>query len=164
MKSLIVLISFLFFFNSFFAQDSVMIELRGLFYLATISETYVSKTEDYMNNNEERKAFGAYSSMLLFMQAKYAINPYTKLSYFKKGRKKMEQTLTLYPNSLENRFLRLAIQTKLPGFLGYHGSKKDDKEYLLKHYKKEKDWDLKARIKLFLKENDIISLEEYNQL
>jgi hypothetical protein len=150
--------------NNFFAQDTVMIELRKLFYLATVSESYIDKTEGYMNRHEAQEPFGAYRSMLLFMEAKYAINPYTKLNYFKKGRNKMEETLKLYPNNLENRFLRLAIQTKLPGFLGYSGSKKEDKTYLLKHYKSEKDLNLKARIKLFLKENKIISQEEYDEL
>lgn len=164
MRSFTVLISFLFFLNSFFAQDSVLIEVRGLFYLATISETYIEKTESYMDDNKEKEAFGAYRSMLIFMQAKYAINPYTKLNYFNKGKKKMEETLTLYPNNLESRFLRLAIQTKLPGFLGYHDSVKEDKDFILKYYKTEKDKDLKARIKLFFKENDIISKEEYKSL
>ena len=147
-----------------FSQDSVMIELRKLFYLATVSESYIVKSENYMNRHEPQEPFGAYRSMLLFMEAKYAINPYTKLNYFKKGRNKMEETLKLYPNNLENRFLRLAIQTKLPGFLGYHGSKNEDKAYLLKHYKNEKDLNLKARIKLFLKENEVISKEELEEL
>ncbi len=147
-----------------FSQDSVMIELRKLFYLATVSESYIVKSENYMNRHEPQEPFGAYRSMLLFMEAKYAINPYTKLNYFKKGRNKMEETLKLYPNNIENRFLRLAIQTKLPGFLGYHGSKKEDKDFILKNFSKEKDRDLKARLKMFFKENDLISTEEYNQL
>lgn len=147
-----------------FSQDTVMVELRKLFYLATISESYIDKTEEYINSNPTNNAFGSYQSMLLFMQAKYAINPYSKLNYFKKGRTKMEETLTLYPNNIENRFLRLAIQTKLPGFLGYRSSVQEDKEFILKNYKNLKDRDLKARVQLFFKENDMLTNEELKRL
>lgn len=147
-----------------FAQDSTMKELRNLFYKATLKEVYIQKVNSYMHESEEQDAFESYRSMLLFMKAKYAINPYTKLSHFKKGRKKMEAAVKLYPNDIETHFLRLAIQTKLPSFLGYNGAKDTDKAFIIKHFSEITDKDLKARILLFFKENELLTKQEYQQL
>lgn len=147
-----------------FAQDSTMKELRQLFFKATIKESYIQKVNDYLNKSEENEAFDSYRSMLLFMEAKYAINPYNKLSHFKKGRKKMEAAISAHPNNLETHFLRLAIQTKLPGFLGYSSAKETDKLFIIKHFKSISDKDLKARILLFFKDNKLLTKQEYKQL
>lgn len=147
-----------------FAQDSTMKELRQLFFKATIKESYIQKVNDYMSESEEHDAFDSYRSMLLFMEAKYAINPYNKLSYFKKGLKKMESAISSYPNDVETHFLRLAIQTKLPSFLGYNSAKETDKLFIIKNFKSISDKDLKARILLFFKENELLTKQEYKEL
>lgn len=164
MKKLIFFIFFIINSINLFAQDSVMVELRKLFYMATLSESYMSKVDKYMDESEEKIPFESYRAMLLFMEAKYAFNPYTKLNYFKKGRKKMEQAIKLYPEDIETRFLRLAIQTKLPSFLGYSGNKQKDKEFLKNHCKHITDKDLRGRLKLFFKENKILTEEELKEL
>lgn len=164
MKKLIIFIFLLINSINLFAQDSVMLELRKLFYMATLSESYMSKVDQYMTESEEKIPFDSYRAMLLFMKAKYAFNPYTKLNYFHKGRKKMEEAVKLYPNDIETRFLRLAIQTKLPSFLGYSGNKKKDKEFLKVHCKEIIDKDLRGRLKLFFKENKILTEEELKEL
>jgi len=150
---------------SCYAQEvSSMLELRKLFYKATVVESYVAKTEAYISENKKQDPFDAYSSMLVFMKAKYVLNPYTKLSLVKKGRKQMEAAIKLHPNNIENRFLRLVIQTKLPGFLGYNDHKTEDKKYILNNFNANTDKDLKARIKLYFKENKMLSDEEYKKL
>ncbi|MCT4581810.1 MAG: hypothetical protein N4A35_10365 [Flavobacteriales bacterium] len=163
MQRFIFILAVLNMLNSF-AQDSTMKELRSLFYKATLKESYIQKVNVYMSEAEERDAFDSYRSMLLFMKAKYAINPYTKLSHFKKGRKKMEAAVKLYPDDIETHFLRLAIQTKLPSFLGYNEAKETDKAFIIQHFKEITDKDLKARILLFFKENELLNQQEYQQL
>ncbi len=150
--------------NHSFAQDSTMKELRELFYKATIKESYIADVTSFINKNNEQAAFDSYRSMLLFMQAKYAINPYSKWSYFNKGRTKMEAAVKAHPNDIETRFLRLAIQTKLPSFLGYSTAKKTDKQFIITNYKKLNDKDLKDRILLFFKDNKLLTDNEYKQL
>lgn len=147
-----------------FAQDSVMIELRKLFDKATTTSSYLEKAEKYMNDNKDQAAFAGYRSMLLFLNAQYRFNPYSKLSDFNKGKEKMEAAVALYPNDIETRFLRLAIQEKIPSFLGYNGNKKADKEFLKTHYSSIKDSDLKSRIKLFFTENKLLTETELEKL
>lgn len=163
MKRLVIILALFSLINGV-AQDSTMKELRSLFYKATLKESYIQEVKDHMKKSNEQDAFESYRSMLLFMKAKYAINPYTKLSHFKKGRKKMEAAIKRYPNDIETHFLRLAIQTKLPSFLGYDNSKETDKDFIIKHFKEITDKDLMGRILLFFKENELLTKQEYQQL
>ncbi len=165
MRKIYLILIIVFLSVCYYAQDvSTMLELRKLFYKATVVESYVTKTETYINSHEKQDPFDAYSSMLVFMKAKYVINPYTKLSLVKKGRKKMEAAIKLYPENMESRFLRLVIQTKLPGFLGYNDAITDDQKFILDNFNSNTDKDLKARIKLYFKENEMIPDEEYKKL
>ena len=164
MKKLSIFLFLMISMISLLAQDAVMVELRKLLYKSTLKESYISEANSYMDENEEQVPFLSYKAMLIFIKAKYIVNPFKKLSYFNEGKEKMEKAVELNPNDVETRFLRLVIQHQVPSFLSYNEHKKSDKEFILKHFSQLTDSDLKGRILLFLKENELLTTEEISQL
>lgn len=65
------------------------------------------------------------------MMAKHVVNPFAKLSYFKKGKNMLEKAIEADSENVELRFLRYAAQTNAPSFLGYDDHIAGDKKFLL---------------------------------
>lgn len=85
------------------------------------------------------------------LMAKHVINPFSKLSYFKKGRIMLEKAINTDKNNVELRFLRYTIQTSVPAFLNYSQDKKQDKEFLISSLVSLEDHELKQAINNYLK-------------
>ena len=73
-----------------------------------------------------------YMEAAYMQKAKYAINPIRKLNYFNKGKEALEKFIKQHPRSIEARYVRLLVQSEVPGFLGYDGHMQGDKEFILK--------------------------------
>ena len=71
-----------------------------------------------------------YFALATMMLAKTHKNPFTKLSYFNKRKHVLETTIMSNPDNVELRFLRYAVQVKVPAILFYFDDMKDDKEIL----------------------------------
>ena len=95
--------------------------------------------------------YEAYLGIGNLFMAKHAGNPFSKLSYFKTGKKYLEAAVTKAPKSLEIRFLRYTSQVEMPQFLGYNRNIAEDKKFILEHYKESEDEILISQIKQFLK-------------
>jgi hypothetical protein len=54
-----------------------------------------------------------------------------KFNAFSQGKSDIEKAITMDPNSYELRFLRFAIQSEIPVFLGYSGNIKGDVNWIL---------------------------------
>jgi hypothetical protein len=99
----------------------------------------------------KRSVFEAYIGIAYLFMAKHSGNPFSKLSYFKKGKRHLEAAVAKSPKCLEIRFLRYTTQMEMPHFLGYNKSILEDKKFILEHYKESKDEVLVSQIKQFLK-------------
>ena len=82
---------------------------------------------DYRLESSTAEGYFALATMML---AKTYKNPFTKLSYFNKGKRILEKTIKSNPENVELRFLRYAVQTKVPAILFYFDDMEDDKEIL----------------------------------
>lgn len=145
-----------------FANDSDMVKLRGLYYKAASNKEDAVSFYNYLKNNPgiNSGVFSAYSGMSYMIRANYAFNPYNKLSFFIKGKDKLETSIENNPHVVELRFLRYCIQTNAPAFLGYNSKIKEDKTYLLIGYPLLKDDDLKNRIKEYMASSKYCTEEE----
>ena len=106
-------------------------------------------TEDF--NATRFPVYEAYIGIGNLFMAKHSGNPFSKLSFFNKGKKYLEAAVSKEPESLEIRFLRYTTQLEMPHFLGYNKNISEDKKFILEHYKDSKDEILMAQIKQFLK-------------
>lgn len=144
----------LFTLNSRFVSDLPSInELRVLYQKAASSESYCRKLISCLDscNKDDHPLYFGYKGSATMMMAQYAANPFTKLSYFKKGKKMLESAIAVDKNNIELRFLRLGVQVQTPSFLGYKDSLEADRSFLLSAVPALKDHSLKERIIDYLK-------------
>ncbi|APD07656.1 hypothetical protein UJ101_02155 [Flavobacteriaceae bacterium UJ101] len=91
--------------------------------------------------NSKNVSIKAYVISLEMKQAEYKISPFSKLSIFKKGKKKLEKLILEYPNNVDLRYVRLLIQEKSPSILNYNSNIEADKHFLKAYMLKEDDSD-----------------------
>lgn len=77
-----------------------------------------------------------YLGALQTIWANHVIDPFSKLSTFKKGKATIEQAVKIDRDNVEIRFVRLSVQKNCPSFLGYNNNIKED-ELFVKEHKEE---------------------------
>jgi len=137
-------------------------EARTLFKTAAFNpQSCASLMYGLKNYNENNNpTLAAYKACGCMMNAKYTINPLEKWNSFSKGKSLLEKCVHKDPKSVEIRFLRLAMQSKSPSFLGYSDDIPKDKKYILQQFKSMEDIELKNLMKAFLVKADILSDSE----
>lgn len=137
-------------------------EARTLFKSAAFNaQSCASLMYGLKNYNEHNNpTLAAYKACGWMMNAKYAINPLDKWNSFSKGKTLLQKTVSKEPQNVEIRFLRLAMQSKCPAFLGYSEDIPKDKSFVLQKYKSLDDIELKSLMKGFLEKADILSVSE----
>lgn len=98
------------------------------------------------------------------IQAKYTLNPISKLEKFNKGKELIKKAFSRDTLNLEMRFIRYSIQSNLPAFLGYHDDLGKDKQFLLDNTINTKDLELKEMIFNYLSALSVIKPDELKQL
>ena len=94
----------------------------------------------------------AYLGGLQTIWANHTLNPLSKLSTFKKGKKNIEAAIKKEPNNAESRFIRLSVQKNAPKFLGYQSNIKEDVEFIKNNRSQIKSNILNQYIEPLLKE------------
>lgn len=127
-------------------------EVREVFQKATVEErscrNLLKLLEDY--NEKNSPLLAGYKACATMIMAKYVVNPFTKLSYFSKGKLLLEKCITIDKQNIELRFLRYTIQRKVPFFLQYRSSLKEDERMIKGAVVNLKDTELKKMISEFL--------------
>lgn len=152
------------------ASGTELSTLRSLMAEAYLNE---SAAQNFYNstrniNTNSRPIMLGFKAIAELMMCKHLSNPLTKLGYFNKGRKHLEQAITLESNNPELRFMRFCTQVNAPDLLGYNASVKTDKVFLIEYLKMEKklaeklDPSLYANVKKFLLNSSHCSIEEKN--
>lgn len=116
-----------------FFQNISLNELRTNYPNAISSKETCKKMIDGLSkeklNAVEKGYYGAY----LAIWANHVWNPMDKLSTFKKGKSELENAIKEDPNNVELRFLRLSIQSNIPGILNYKQNIKSDLAFIKDH-------------------------------
>lgn len=102
--------------------------LRKQYLTAAMDKAKVQTLADScetLNDTEDSTTQG-YCTMVHFLEAKSAFNPYRKLSAFNAGRKKLDSLIVKNKTNIELRYLRHSIQERVPGFLGYNENLEED--------------------------------------
>ena len=102
-----------------------------------------------------------YKGSATMMMAKYVFNPFSKMSYFNKGKHILEKAINVEKNNVELRFLRYCVQRNIPFFLGYKTDIAADKEFILASVKSLDDEALRSMIVEYFEEyGDLTSREK----
>lgn len=131
MKMLFCSLFLIFFASNGLQGQNVDIEYLRLNYEKAVADKDLCrKMMDGVVNKIEEPIYLAYLGSLQAVWANHVINPLSKLSTFKKGKKNLEKAVKMRPKDIEIRFLRLSIQENAPAFLGYYQEIKADKEFI----------------------------------
>ena len=84
-----------------------------------------------------------------------------KLSLFKSGHKKLEESIKKNNSNAEFRFLRLIIQEHAPGILGYKNDMQQDVDYIKKSYK-DLPQAVQQAISNYSKQSKILNPADFN--
>ena len=61
-----------------------------------------------------------YAASMNFIKSQHVKFPLTKLKYFKKGRKALDNIININSQNVEIRYIRFLMQKQIPKFLGYN--------------------------------------------
>lgn len=152
--------TFLAFFLLLFSNPSIT-EIRKLYATANNSESnakeFASKLSEV--DKEDNKTLVAYKGASLTILSKLEKKASDKSKKFKEGSSLIEYAVANEPNSIEIRMIRLSIQENVPKVVHYSGNKKEDKKFLLDHYK-EQTGALKTYIGDFISQSKSFSQTE----
>lgn len=128
-------------------------DIRVLFHKAESSQKVCVELIELLEpyNDKNNTLFLGYRASATMLMAKHLINPFSKLSYFKKGKLMLEKAIQFDQKNVELRFLRYTIQTNVPSFLNYSDNKENDRVFLLQSLNRLNDQKLKNIISNYLK-------------
>lgn len=128
-------------------------DVRVLFHKAESSQKVCIELMKLLEpyNEMNNALFLGYRASATIMMAKHLINPFSKLSYFKKGKLLLEKAIKFDRKNVELRFLRYTIQSNVPSFLNYSDDKENDKLFLLQSLNRLNNQKLKNIISNYLK-------------
>ncbi|EDM36686.1 hypothetical protein PBAL39_25500 [Pedobacter sp. BAL39] len=108
-------------------------ELRSLYWQAANSREAADQLMKALSavDDQSEPLLVCYKGAAEMLQAKYVLNPFSKLSRFQKGKALIESAIKRDPEHFEMRFLRFSIQCNLPSFLGYNDWIETDKRMLI---------------------------------
>ena len=159
-------VALLFINASSFAAKPPLSEIRALYEKSVANESACNKLIHLLSpyNESNYPLYAGYKASAIMMMAKHVINPFSKFSYFKKGKKILENAIKVDAKNIELIFLRFNMQTHLPSFLGYDESIKSDRVFLENSFPKIEDEQLKQFLIPYLKNSDYINAEKKRQL
>lgn len=144
-----------------FSNIPEIADIRKLYATVVISESNAKEFASKLANIEkdDNKTLVAYKGASIVIMSRYKKEISEKSKSFKEGAKMVEFAVASEPKNIEIRLIRLSIQEKAPKIVNYNNNKKEDKDFLLDHYK-EQSGNLKAHIKNFMLQSKSFSTAE----
>lgn len=132
--------------------------LRDSYTKANVSN---ANTEAFINTAEKTSGSDAviqgYKAAAKIMEAKIAKQ--NRKALVKSGATSLESIIKSNPNNIELRVIRMSVQENIPKIVGYRGSLKDDKAFILNNYSKQNSA-LKNYIKKFAAQSKTMTAAE----
>lgn len=142
-----------------------LVEIRNLYENAANSQVANAKLIRLLGDVKSDNALlEGYKGAALMMEANHVFSPITKLSRFKKGKQLIENAIKLDSSNVELRYIRLTIQTNVPGFLGYSKAIEADKSLIIRELDNLKDNDLRKRMVNYLVLANICTMDELKKV
>lgn len=103
--------------------------LEKLFVQSVQSSNLCDSLIRYCEKEETAKQT-AYLAAGYMIKAKHLSSKINKFKYFKKGKRKLEDIISKYPNFVEYRWIRYCLQSNMPRFLNYNSNIVEDGEWI----------------------------------
>lgn len=148
-----------------FSNNTEIATIRKLYSSIANSESSAKELASKLSEitNDDNKTLVAYKGASIIVLSKFKKGISTKSKNFKEGAKMVEFALVSEPNNIEIRLIRLSIQENAPKIVNYSRNKKEDKNFLLDHYKQE-SVTLKGYVKSFILQSKSFSAAEKQEI
>jgi hypothetical protein len=146
--------------TALFGQKFSLAEIRKDFKIGHKDEETCKKHLEMLEEHADCPVERGYEAAYHMFMAKHTGNPLKKMSYFRNGKKMLEEEITNNPSEIELRYIRLCIQYYIPSYLGYKDNIEEDKDFLVNNLYKLKDKETKQLIYTYLKGAKMYSEEE----
>ena len=149
-----------------FAKEPALNEIRALYEKSVADKSACDKLIQILSpyNESNYPLYAGYKASAIMMMANHVVNPFSKFSHFKKGKKILENAIKANGRNIELIFLRFNVQTHLPSFLGYDENIKSDRLFLENSFSAIEDVQLKQFLMPYLKNSNYIDAEKKRQL
>lgn len=148
---------------AFFLISSVWFSTTtSSFVYKALKSDSLEKVESALTNleaDQESSLNNAYKGALLMKKAGFQKAPPTKVKVFKQGHQLLEAEIKVYPDIVEYRFLRLAVQENAPKILNYNKNIEEDKAEIIANYE-HLNSSLKVHIQEFASTSDNLNPSE----
>lgn len=131
-------------------QTSNISEVRKNYKEAAEKEEAAKKLMELTENSDKQPVLLGYKAASHMLMAKYVANPFSKLSHFNRGKDMFSEAIEADKDNIELRFLRYAVQSEAPAFLGYRDNLEEDKNIILTELKNINDEELHTMISTYL--------------
>ncbi|EZH73901.1 hypothetical protein ATO12_13515 [Aquimarina atlantica] len=155
MKILLLIVTF-----TFSLGDTVRVEdIREAYKTCSESKEKAEQFYELTQKGLQNKGaiYQAYHGAALALKASFSLNPFSKISYFSKAKKMIDESILSEPDNIELRMIRLSIQTNSPKITGYNKNVEEDKDYIFDNIDKVEDEKLKLYIENFIAQSSIFS-------
>lgn len=92
-------------------------------YITSLDEA--NKFIEKLKNDSSPEAKG-YTAAMVLMKSRYKKGPFSKLKFFKQGKKILDDDINENPEIIEIRYIRFLMQKQIPKFLGYNKNIEED--------------------------------------
>lgn len=152
--------------SSFKSSTNVDIASVRILFLKAVSDEKACKQMIRLlaPYDEKNPLLLGYKGSGTMIMAKHVFSPFSKLSYFKKGKQMLESAINTDETNFELRILRFTAQTNMPSFLGYNDDIEKDKKFILSNFPQIKDTGLKEFVLPSLKKSKYLTTTEKAQL
>ncbi len=144
----------LIFLSAFTSQATLSLkQLRETYFRAATSKDESARLSRLLDTAGEKSdpVILCYKGAAEMLKARYAVNPFAKMSLFNKGKDLIERSISRDTSCVESRFVRFTIQRNLPGFLGYNRNIARDSCMIANRIQNLEDIDLRNRIDHYFK-------------
>jgi len=121
--------------NALLSVSIAQTSFNRVSFYAIIIENDLKEVNDELLSLDKTQGKQAYKGALLMKKSGLLPEAKDKLSFFKEGRKELEQAISRDSTNVEYRFLRILIQENAPKIVNYNREIKKDASYLRKNYK-----------------------------
>lgn len=136
-------------------------DITGNYYKALSSKevNIIDKQIIELQNLKSTSQIRAYQGAILMKRSSFEKVVKDKIAMFRKGHAALEEEINKFPDNIEYRFLRLAVQENAPSILGYNSEIKSDKLIIIEQYNNLSPA-LKTHILNYSKESKVLSTEK----
>lgn len=113
-------------------ESNELVKVREVFH-RPVSEANIHEVLDISASGPYLQTIKAYQAVSKTMLAEFVTSPFSKLSYFRKGKNQLESIIATN-KSLETVYLRLLIQLNVPSILGYYSQIESDLDYFCSNF------------------------------